>query len=168
MNADGTYDQRRPADDEPVVCTQDVLMNRTRAAHERGADRGIVPAHPAVETTLLVDGTTDGVDAATERASPSTDGAGAGDARSATDRSGAADGESSAAGDGEAGSISDGGSTPDAAGEADLPPALVEHPGRWYVPDSDHYGFAVRTPSGGRDYRKTATAAATLVEQYWG
>jgi polyphosphate kinase len=158
MNADGTYDQRRPDDGEPVVCTQDVLMDRTRAAHESGADRGILPAHPAVERTLLVADATERTEAPAESVSFSTNGAGA-DGSPSDSRSGTAS-------DGESASGSDG--PPVAVADSDLPPALVDNPGRWYVPDSDRYGFAVRTPEGGRDYRKTATAAAALVEQYWG
>lgn len=55
----------------------------------------------------------------------------------------------------------------DGTGE-DLPAALVAHPDRWYRPDSETYAFAIRTPDGGRRYRKTAAAAATLVELYYG
>jgi polyphosphate kinase len=58
MDSDGRYHQRTPDPDETEVCTQDVLMDRARAAHESGDDLGVVPAHPAVETTLLVDGST--------------------------------------------------------------------------------------------------------------
>jgi polyphosphate kinase len=66
-----------------------------------------------------------------------------------------------------------GAATPDASAAASntngsLPEALRTNPDRWYRPDSETYAFAVRTPDGGRVYRKTAGAAASLVEQYWG
>jgi polyphosphate kinase len=52
--------------------------------------------------------------------------------------------------------------------DADLPPPLRAHPDRWYVPDSDRYGYAVRVPDGSRAYRVTAEAAADLVARYYG
>jgi len=56
-----------------------------------------------------------------------------------------------------------------AAGDAAaLPETLADNRDRWYVPDSETYAFAVRTPDGGREYRKTAAGAAELVERYWG
>jgi hypothetical protein len=54
------------------------------------------------------------------------------------------------------------------AEEAPLPRALVDHPERWYRPDSDRYAFAVRTPDGDRRYRHTAESAAALVETLYG
>jgi polyphosphate kinase len=67
----------------------------------------------------------------------------------------------------------DGDEATDGGGEGDeqtddRPPALRAHPDRWYVPDSDRYGYAVRTPDGGRAYRVTAAAAARLLERYYG
>ncbi|RDI70349.1 polyphosphate kinase 1 [Halopelagius longus] len=56
----------------------------------------------------------------------------------------------------------------DDAEDADLPRAMRVHDDRWYVPESDHYAYAVRTPDGGRAYRKTKTAAASLLERYYG
>jgi polyphosphate kinase len=142
MNSDGTYDQCVPAENEPTVNTQDVLMACTRAAHETGDARGIVPEHPAVETDLLLDGTstptrTDGASASESETGDGPHGVG-GDAEERTDES------------------------PD-----DLPAVLDAHPERWYVPDSQRYSFAVRTPDGDRAYRQTADAAAALVERYW-
>jgi polyphosphate kinase len=49
----------------------------------------------------------------------------------------------------------------------ELPEVLAAHRDRWYVPDSATYAYAVRTPDGGREYRKTARGAAKLVERYW-
>ena len=57
--------------------------------------------------------------------------------------------------------------TPDPDAAADLPAALRAHPDRWYVPDSDRYGYAVRTPDGSRAYRVTAEAAAELVARHY-
>jgi polyphosphate kinase len=157
MNADGTYDQRRPGPDESTVCTQDVLMDRARAAHEAGDDRGIVPEHPSVETTLLCEGPAD--TAPDAGLSPEPTGEHGSDA---------ADPDAPDEGEPNAHVTSDeGGHTVDTAVDGALPAALADHPDRWYVPDSDRYEFAVRTPDGGRDYRKTKEAAAALVKRYW-
>jgi polyphosphate kinase len=144
MNADGTYDQRTPDEDEPVVSTQDVLMACARAAHETGDDRGIVPEHPAVETDLLLDGRS------TRTGTEAGDGTDGGPNRSDETDAGSDDVAADARADGD-----------------DLPGVLGAHPDRWYVPDSERYDFAVRTPDGDRAYRKTADAAAALVERYW-
>ncbi|MFC7203433.1 polyphosphate kinase 1 [Haloferax namakaokahaiae] len=37
----------------------------------------------------------------------------------------------------------------------------------WYVPDSTHYDYAVRTPEGDRVYRKTAEGAANVVKRLY-
>ncbi len=47
------------------------------------------------------------------------------------------------------------------------PGALERHGDRWYEPDSDHYAYAVWTPEGDRRYRKTADAAAALLEKLY-
>jgi len=154
MNADGTYDQRRPGPDEPTVCTQDVLMDRARAAHETGDDRGIVPEHPAVETTLLCDGPAD--------TGPNTAPLPGADGAHPPEADDTAESEPNATP-----ASGDEGRDADTVVDGELPAALADHPDRWYVPDSDRYGFAVRTPDGGRDYRKTTEAAATRVERYW-
>jgi polyphosphate kinase len=52
--------------------------------------------------------------------------------------------------------------------EGGLPPTLLAHPDRWYVPDSDHYDFAIETPDGGRQYRKTAAGAASVLDRCYG
>ncbi len=142
MNSDGTYDQRVPEENEPTVNTQDILMACTRAAHETGDDRGIVPEHPAVEKNLLLDGTS----------TPAQ-----------TDDASARDGEM---GDGRYDLDGDTEARTDESTD-ELPPVLDAFPERWYVPDSQRYSFAVRTPGGDRAYRKTADAAAALVERYW-
>jgi polyphosphate kinase len=164
MNSDGTYDQRRADPDEPVVCTQDVLMDRTRAAHEAGDERGIVPEHPDVETSLLVGRSEERGDQARRR--PGDDnGEELGDHRMGDGDVAAGDGVGSGDEQPTVGSTT--GSEERTTTDETLPSALSEHADRWYVPDSDRYGFAVRTPDGGRDYRKTPEAAAALVERYW-
>ncbi|MDS0292644.1 polyphosphate kinase 1 [Halogeometricum luteum] len=60
------------------------------------------------------------------------------------------------------------GSDSDPNSGADLPPAMREHGDRWYVPDSDHYAYAVRTPDGDRRYRKTREATEELLARYYG
>jgi polyphosphate kinase len=110
-------------------------MSCARAAHETGDDRGIVPEHPAIEKTLLLDAT---------RGSTST-----------------GNREAHTAGDTETDGQADG------ADSTELPPVMDAHADRWYVPDSQRYSYAVRTPDGDRSYRKTADAAAALVERYW-
>jgi polyphosphate kinase len=176
MNADGTYDQRRPGDD-PVVCTQDVLMDRARAAHESGDDRGIVPTHPDVETSLLLgdgaDGADDSFDEVTGTGTTGSRNPPAGGTGAAAD----GDGVSGAGAEVEVEFEVDTGpgddnddpddDDADATPHPDLPTVLADHPDRWYVPESDRYRFAVRTPDGDREYRKTAEAAAGLVERYW-
>ncbi|WP_410764483.1 polyphosphate kinase 1 [Haloferax sp. DFSO60] len=37
----------------------------------------------------------------------------------------------------------------------------------WYVPDSAHYDYAIRTPDGDRVYRKTAEGAASVVKRLY-
>jgi polyphosphate kinase len=144
MNSDGTYDQCRPGDD-PVRDTQAALMEQARLADEReDATLGLALDHPATESDLLVEPT----DGATAEA----DGAGVvgADADATDDREN---------GGAEVGDPTDEGD--------DLPPAMRDHPDRWYVPDSDRYGYAVRTPDGDRAYRVTAEAAADLLARYY-
>jgi polyphosphate kinase len=64
--------------------------------------------------------------------------------------------------------MSDHGAAGDGGTADDLPQILAAHQDRWYRPDSATYAYAVRTPDGDREYRKTARAAAALVEEYWG
>jgi polyphosphate kinase len=162
MNADGTYEQRQPAPDEPEISTQTVLMDQTRrAAAADDVDRGI-PADAFDETDLLVDAV--GLDAGR----PATDEASV----DAGDSSDAAGSESEASdpstgpteADGSATVAESDGTESTVATNGDLPAALSEHPDAWYRPDSDHYAFAVRTPDG-TVYRKTADGAASAIER---
>ncbi|MFC6825376.1 polyphosphate kinase 1 [Halopelagius fulvigenes] len=90
-------------------------------------------------------------------------------ATGATDSTGAsaADGpDAGAAKNGHTEADADADTDADAA-DSDLPRAMRVHGDRWYVPDSDRYAYAVRTPDGGRAYRKTKRAAVSLLERYY-
>ena len=49
----------------------------------------------------------------------------------------------------------------------DSPGVLDAHSEHWYVPDSDQYAYAVRTPEGDRRYLKTQEGAIQLLEQLY-
>ncbi|MYL68669.1 hypothetical protein [Halorubrum distributum] len=49
-----------------------------------------------------------------------------------------------------------------------LPEPMRAYPDRWYIPDSNTYAYAVRTPDCGRAYRKTTDLIARLLEQHYG
>ncbi|MFT4948962.1 MAG: polyphosphate kinase [Natronomonas sp.] len=141
MDSDGSYTQRTPGDDR-VVDTQAVLMAEAEAAADtEQVTRGIPCAFDLPDSGLRLGGDT-GPDGSDEGAASASEPVAPG-----------ANGADGAAGDDTDGS---------------LPAALRANPDRWYRPDSETYAFAVRTPDGGRVYRKTAGAAASLVEQYWG
>ncbi|SFR71464.1 polyphosphate kinase [Halogeometricum rufum] len=166
MNADGSYDQQHPADGEPVVNMQSILMEQAASAHGRDATRGIPTGHPAVSEELLVaprseTGSEDG-----------SDGAGAGDEVEAGDEVALGNG-SDASAESDAGDEPE--ESPSATGVArdggpddpDLPQVMRDHADRWYVPDSRRYDYAVRTPEGDRQYRKTREAAEKLLRRYY-
>ena len=140
MHVDGSYTQRTPGTDR-VVDTQAVLMSEaeTAAASEQ-VTRGIPCAFDLPDSGLEI-----GDD--TGRFGPDAANSGPHDEVDRRDPDGA---------------VGD-----DDPGET-LPEALLAAPERWYRPDSETYAFAVRTPDGDRVYRKTADAAAALVEEYWG
>jgi polyphosphate kinase len=181
MDAEGHYEQVHPGDGEPVLNMQSILMDQTReATRRRDVERGCLAVHPEIESDLLVtphdpDATVDGrtsddVDTGVEEA-------GGGDSEATSD------GTASGAGmpmNGEADevptsaepttsastdAVADGETTADA--EEDLPELMRTHRDHWYVPRSRHYEYAVRTPSGGREYRKTTTAVVDLLEKYY-
>ncbi|WP_299235168.1 polyphosphate kinase 1 [Natronomonas sp.] len=54
------------------------------------------------------------------------------------------------------------------ADEADADDPFEVHSERWYVPDSDRYAYAVRTPDGERRYFKTREGAGRLLERLYG
>ncbi|WP_299267440.1 polyphosphate kinase 1 [Halorientalis sp.] len=152
MQSDGTYVQRRPDADEPERNTQQLLMQNTLEELHADDDLGVeTTASPPTETELLVAPTEERADVA-EAERP--------DAESTPN--GGQPVESGSAGH-SAGAVRDTGPGAD----DDLPEAMDRHRDRWYVPDSDTYSFAVRTPDGGRAYRKTADSAAALVAEYY-
>ena len=53
------------------------------------------------------------------------------------------------------------------AGDDDNPEVLDAHSEHWYVPDSDQYAYAVRTPEDGRRYFKTQEGATQLLERLY-
>jgi polyphosphate kinase len=146
MNSDGSYDQQTPAEGEPVVDTQSVLMDETRAAAENEhLTRGIPREYP-VDGDLLVEPVdTDGPSEA--------DGS-----ERATD-----EGETDHVADGDGSSREDG--SPESSEDGHDP--LARHDGRWYVPDSEQYDYVVRTPDGDRRYFETRTGAADCLERFY-
>ena len=151
MQPDGTYEQRRPEPDEPERNTQELLMQKTLETLQ--ADDGLdveTTALPPMEDEILVtptDATGPPSGEVRPEANPSSDG-GRSTERAPADASG--------------GDRSENGSAAEA-----LPAPMRRHSDRWYVPDSDHYAFAIRRPDGERDYRKTAEAASALVSEYY-
>jgi polyphosphate kinase len=139
MHPDGSYTQRTPGDGR-VVDTQTVLMSEAEAAASSDqVTRGIPCAFDLPGSGL--------------------------DIGDGPDRSGA-DAARPGVGGG-AGRRDPGVEAGDDDPDETLPEALLAHPDRWYRPDSGTYAFAVRTPDGDRVYRKTADAAAALVDEYW-
>jgi polyphosphate kinase len=160
MHPDGSYTQRRPDEGEKVWNTQDILMDRTRAAvRSNDFSAGIRMDHPAVEAELLVGPSAEASrgSATREPDSPSEEES-ADRVREDPDdpprHSGARDDPN----DTRAGA---------AVGDG-VPEAMRTYADHWYVPDSDRYRFAVRSPDGDRKYRKTAEAAANLLSEYYG
>jgi polyphosphate kinase len=139
MHPDGSYTQRTPGDGR-VVDTQTVLMSEAEAAASSDqVTRGIPCAFDLPGSGLDIG---DGPDRS--RADAARPGVGGGAGRRDP-------------------GVTAGDDDPDET----LPEALLAHPDRWYRPDSGTYAFAVRTPDGDRVYRKTADAAAALVDEYW-
>ena len=142
MESDGGYTQRRPDEGERTIDTQAVLMQEARVANEReDVSRGTPHVTDVPESGLLVDATTNGGEAETAVADESDRPARQTDA--VTD--GASDAETN-----------------------DVPELLTAHREAWYEPDSATYAYAVRTPDGGRVYRKTARGAATVIGRHYG
>ncbi|WP_115891229.1 polyphosphate kinase 1 [Haloferax sp. Atlit-48N] len=142
MNADGSYDQRDPGDGHEISM-QKILMDQTLAASNTpGVHRGISASHPDVPETLLVE-SDPSVMAPRDEAETQE-----GDEDESTDPA-----------------VESGAGAPT---NGDPRHVLDDFPEKWYVPSSRHYEYAVRTPDGDRDYRKTAEAAARLVEKYYG
>ena len=160
MNADGTYDQQRPGDDEPVVDTQTVFMERARLAADGRDPDPELGDDAALDADLLVtagDGSgetapTTGVDRAD--GGDDTGGTLSTDGQTATARR--SNGRETAP------------DTPDDAvpdGRSEDP--LERHDRRWYRPESDTYNYAVRTPDGDRRYLETRSGTASLLRRLY-
>ncbi|KAB1194139.1 polyphosphate kinase 1 [Haloferax sp. MBLA0076] len=165
MNPDGSYEQLTP-DGDRTINMQSILMQQTLAARKRNdVYRGIPASHPDVPETLLVEpnptvmrpaDAPDPQSLATETVS------------AVTDRSESANGsERGTEQDASTEAKSTADDAPAALGNGDPQRILDRFPSKWYVPDSEHYEYAVRTPNGDRAYRKTPTAAANLVRKYY-
>ncbi|WP_049915116.1 polyphosphate kinase 1 [Haloferax mucosum] len=160
MNPDGSYEQLSPEGGH-TVNMQSVLMGQTLTASSKpGVHRGIPASHPDVPETLLVESNpTVMAPRDVPEPRPLAD-----ETTSVVTARGDSDGASSA---------DDADDEPRVAAARGAPVngdpqyVLDTFPEKWYVPDSGHYEYAVRTPDGDRDYRKTATAAAKLIEQYY-
>ncbi|GAB7093563.1 polyphosphate kinase 1 [Halolamina litorea] len=139
MDSGGEYERVDADADEPVIDVQQLLMDATTAAVEEGYGPGMVVDDTVVDEELLIEpmeGLTESEPASTTTVdSPSA--AGAGDyTEPAVDAPVDAD-----------------------ATEVDDRIAFETYPDRWYRPDSDEYGWAVRTADGGRRYFKTEAGA---------
>ncbi|WP_396612501.1 polyphosphate kinase 1 [Haloferax sp. S1W] len=157
MNADGSYDQLTPGDD-PEINMQSILMGQALAAENRPDLRMGMPAsHPNVPETLLVESNPTVMSSRDEPLSPSLD-----THEVVAETSFTTPVQSAQAQNGSVEAV-------DSLHETTAPQAILDRfPEKWYVPKSNHYEYAVRTPDGGREYRKTAEAAAKLVAEYYG
>jgi polyphosphate kinase len=133
METDGSYTQVTP-DDEPVRDVQEILMNATKAALDRGNGPGMVIDTDLIEEELLI-----GDEAATE-VEDVTAGQPSAEHGETSDSVDAGDVEQPRSDD-ETASIFD---------------TCSEH---WYRPDSQQYEWVVRTTDGKRRYFKTREGA---------
>jgi polyphosphate kinase len=153
MQSDGSY-ERVEAGDDPAIATQSVLMEQAlAAAHDDGVTRGIPAEHEYVPETLLVG--SDESSTVTNSAAASSS-----DSESATAPRAVSATTTPATSNHEV--HSDSGASSD-----DPEQVLDSFSDVWYVPDSAHYDFAVRTPDGDRVYRKTAAGAATVLKRLY-
>jgi polyphosphate kinase len=159
MNPDGSYDQQTPAEGEPVLDTQAVLMDEARtAAESEHVTRGIAREYP-VEGDLLVE-PVEGAE--TDTPTESTVASGVDQQTENGDSDGTPSGNDASTNDA---STNDAGA--DGNGAEDRDP-LARYDGRWYVPDSEQYDYAVRTPDGNRRYFETRDGAADCLERLYG
>mgnify|MGYP000011754015 FL=1 len=170
MRSDGTYEQRRAGPDEEIVDTHEVLMEQVRRAKSDGGDRGIPAGYP-IDTDLLVapvEGS--GSDEAAEAGADESAEAGPDEsAESGPDDPGSTDGDDDPpVADGRSGDHEQTDARPESAAETDDYEAILEEfADAWYRPESDRYDYAVRTPDGDRQYRKTASGAASVVHRFY-
>jgi polyphosphate kinase len=143
MDADGQYTQQQP-DDDRVIDTQAVLMEEALTAHEQSEQSvGIACETDLPDADLL---TCEDVEGTGQNTSDKGDQPGAPAPAAPPETS---DGDESA------------------VATDDLPTPLAAYRDKWYEPDSERYKYAVRTPDGERAYRKTASAAANLLERLY-
>ncbi|AFK19446.1 polyphosphate kinase 1 [Haloferax mediterranei ATCC 33500] len=161
MNADGSYDQLSPENGHTVTM-QSILMNQVLGASSRpGVHRGMPASHPDVPETLLVESSPTVM---TPRDVPEPRSLDTDTVSVVTKRTTVAETVPSVA---VAEAIPSVAAATGAPSNGDAQHVLDEFPEKWYVPNSGHYEYAVRTPDGDRDYRKTAAAAAKLIEKYY-
>ena len=140
LRSDGRY-ERVSADGEPVRDVQELLMTATERALDRGHGPGMVVDMDRIDSELLVE-------PVAERD------AGSGEAEDAEESEDA--GESEDADSDAQAEDADGEAEPRPDGDASV---FEAHADRWYRPDSDTYGWAVRTRAGERRYFKTRSGA---------
>ncbi|RLM57011.1 polyphosphate kinase 1 [Halobellus sp. Atlit-31R] len=138
MQSDGSYEQVSPKPGEPVRDVQELLMESTTAAVERGYGPGTVVDSEVIECELLVDPVDDASQATPDgESSPASD---------AADRS--------------TPESADGGVDAASSDRADAVDGVFErYADRWYRPDSETYEWTVRTADGERRYFKTREGA---------
>jgi polyphosphate kinase len=142
MNSDGTYTQLRPGED-PVRDTQQILMDRTLAGESHATGEETIEDSP-LDRPLLTD--------SGEAPAPAV----------------AADGPMPVDASSADGSVVGRSSIRSPDGDGRHPSALDAFEEHWYVPDSDRYAYAVRTPSGDRRYYETADGAARTLRAFYG
>ena len=165
MESDGSYEQASPADG-PVRDVQQILMDATEAAVDRGYGTGMVVDEDLIPGELLIEPVTGG-DSAAEPGDPDDDDGGdpertddddGGDPADAVRTNGedVADAGNADGPDADSGEAAES----DRGGTADgRNPVFDAHADRWYRPDSDTYDWAVRTSDGDRRYFKTRSGA---------
>jgi len=170
MRSDGSYEQASP-DGGPVRDVQEILMRATESAVDRGHGPGMVVDEDVASGELLIEPTAGGdaatdPDGADEHDGP-VDGAGESaraaernDELSLDDPGGTVEASEEPVEDAgeseEADGIDTGERTHSDGGAASV---FEAHADRWYRPDSETYGWAVRTTDGGRRYFKTRDGA---------
>ncbi|MFB6250790.1 MAG: polyphosphate kinase 1 [Halobellus sp.] len=184
MQSDGSYQQRIP-DGEPMRDTQEILMDATEAACDRGHGPGMVVDTDLIESDLLIEPLTDSErdsrsEADTEIKTPpgagvpvgpetetgvdgrsdledgiEFDGRSESEAENAPDEPSEPEAETGANVDPDGGDHSDSRPHSDGGGQS----VFDRHSEHWYQPDSDTYDWAVRTIEGDRRYFKTRDGA---------
>jgi polyphosphate kinase len=154
MDADGTYEQVRPADGEPVRDVQETLADATERAVDRHLDVGMHVDDDVTDHGLLIE-------PVSERSQSTVS---ASDDES-VDESVESGDELADSGDESGGQTvsKDGGLVHEpSTGDDEVPDrnsVFDAYADKWYVPDSDQHDFAVRTTDGDRRYFVTRDGA---------